>query len=278
MREINWDLILSNIIPLNYISYEEKEYYNRFLLELSIDKGKVSLPTGVIEGQMLSEALNHYTWPSMKYKHFDEFPIPFRCIGTDVSTGKPIVFEKGALAEAMRASMAIPTAFSAADLDSTLVVDGGVVDNFPVEVAQSMGAEIIIGVNVSYGFLPASEVNSMTGILMQMAMLTANEKFPQQLAKCDIYIAPDMSNFNTASFSKFNEILAEGDRTGQLFARQFDSLAAVNGKKTIPPGVTGSADAVIIDSVRFTGNSLFNNTLISSKLGVSAGDSAVTHS
>jgi len=152
VRSIDWGLVLSNNIPLNYISYEEKEYYNRYLVEFPIVKGKLKLPSGMIEGQMLSDVLTHYTWPSMKYESFDDFPIPFRCFATDVSTGKQITFKDGPLSEALRASMAIPTAFTAADLDTTLAVDGGVVNNFPVEELFKMGADIVIGVNLGDGF------------------------------------------------------------------------------------------------------------------------------
>lgn len=111
----------------------QKEYYSRYLFEFPFEKGKLKLPSGMIEGQTLSEVLSRYTWPAKNYKSFDEFPIPFRCVATDVSTGKPIIFKDGSLAKALRSSMAIPTAFTAVDLDSTLVVDGGVVNNFPVE-------------------------------------------------------------------------------------------------------------------------------------------------
>ena len=111
VRAIDWGLVLSNNIPLTYISYEEKEYYNRYLVELPIVEGKLKLPSGMIEGQSLSEVLTHYTWPAMKYQSFDDFPIPFRCIATDVSNGKEIVFKDGPLSEALRASMSIPTAF-----------------------------------------------------------------------------------------------------------------------------------------------------------------------
>ncbi len=270
--EIDWDQILSNNIPMNYISYEEKEYYNRFLIELPVEKGKINLPSGVIEGQMLSEALNHYTWPAMKYSHFDELPIPFRCIGTDVSTGEQIIFEDGSLAEAMRASMAIPTAFSAADLDSTLAVDGGVVNNFPADVLKDMGADIIIGVNVTKGFKSAEEVHSMTGILMQMAMLSSNQKLPEQEKLCDVYIQPDMTGFSNASFSKYMEILDRGRVAAEDKRKELNSVAQITGVSKNFPGITVVNDSVVLSDISFTGNDLFNDDVVNGKLNLEKGD------
>ena len=277
IRSINWEEILSNNIPMNYISYEEKEYYNRFLIELPVESGRILLPMGLIEGQMLSEILNHYTWPAMEYKHFDELPIPFRCIATDVSTGQPIIFEKGSLAEALRASMAIPTAFSAVEIDSTIAVDGGVVDNFPADVLKQMGADIIIGMNVTLGFVHASEVTTMTGILLQMSMLSSNEKLPENIAMCDVYIQPDMSGYSNASFSKYDEIIKIGDEAAMKSMKQLDSLSALLGKFEISEGIKEFNFPVIIDEIEFSGNSLFNDNLISGKLGLTPGDTIYPH-
>jgi len=240
IRQVDWGQVLSNNIPLEYIAYEEKEYYNRFLVELPFEKGKLKLPTGVLHGQMLGEMLARYTWPSKKYATFDDFPIPFRCVATDVSTGKEIVFSKGSLAKAMRASMAIPTAFTTVDLDTTLVVDGGVVNNFPVEELYKMGADIVIGVNVSHGFESAYDIKTMTGILLQIAMIPSSEKLDDQIKQCDIYIAPELEGYSTASFSSYKEILESGYVAGEKFRPEFKQLVEKTGIKkdslfTTPP-------------------------------------------
>ncbi|MBM3434753.1 MAG: alpha/beta hydrolase, partial [Bacteroidetes bacterium] len=269
IRSIDWDLILSNNIPLNFISYEEKEYYNRYLLEFPVERGKLKLPSGMIEGQMLNEVLNHYTWPANKYASFDDFPIPFRCVATDVSTGKQIVFKDGPLAEAIRASMAIPTAFTAVDLDSTLAVDGGVVNNFPVEELYKMGADVIIGVNVSEGFEPAHEVGSMAGILLQVSMIPSLERLQSQIGFCEIYIKPDLKNYGTASFSSFAEILETGYATGQQYRQAFRELAEkyrFKNKKTNQIPLV--QDSVMIESICITGQKWSSDKLVWNKLGI----------
>ncbi len=275
VRAIDWGLVLSNNIPLTYISYEEKEYYNRYLVELPIVEGKLKLPSGMIEGQSLSEVLTHYTWPAMKYQSFDDFPIPFRCIATDVSNGKEIVFKDGPLSEALRASMSIPTAFTAADLDTTLAVDGGVVNNFPVEELFKMGANVVIGVNVGDGFLPVEEIGSMTGILMQVAMIPSLERISEQIEMCDIYIKPDLKENSTASFSAYAEILELGYIAGEKNRPEFKALAEqlnIKSPEKEYEGIPFEPAPIEIGKINLNGNDLVTETLILSKLGIQVGD------
>ncbi len=269
VRAINWDLVLSNNISLNFISYEEKEYYNRYLLEFPVEDWKLKLPSGMIEGQTLNEVLNHYTWPSNKYRTFDEFPIPFRCVATDVSTGKPIVFKDGSLAQAIRASMAIPTAFTAVDLDTTLAVDGGVVNNFPVEELFAMGADIVIGVDVGDGLIPAKKLSGMTDILFQVSMFKSLERIEEQVKKCDIYIRPDLKGYGTASFSNYAEILELGYNTGEEYRSKFKELKETYGlKEKKHQAVSFISDPITIEKVSISGNKWSSEKLVSSKLGI----------
>lgn len=279
IRQIDWGEVLSNNIQLQYIAYEEKEYYNRYLIELPFKDGKPKLPSGVIHGQMLGEMLARYCWPAKNYATFDEFPIPFRCIATDVSTGKEIVFKDGSLAMALRASMAIPTAFTPVELDSTLAVDGGVVNNFPVDEVINMGADIVIGVSVGDGLIPAKELNGMTDILFQISMIPSLTILQDQIDKCDIYIRPDLKDNGTASFSNFKEILELGDAAGQQFRPKFKKLAESSGVKTqvLPDPPPLIPDSIYIGEITLTGNRMVSGGLISSKLQIEVGDKVSRH-
>ncbi|MCB2219989.1 MAG: patatin-like phospholipase family protein [Bacteroidetes bacterium] len=273
IRSVNWDMVLSNNIPFNYIAYEEKEYYNRYLAEFQLENGKLKLPSGLIEGQILSEQLTRFTWPAVRYQSFDDFPIPFRCVATDVSTGNPIVFKEGSLAKAIRSSMAIPTAFTAVDLDTTLAVDGGVVENFPVDEVVNMGADIIIGVSVGDGMKSAYELDGMTGILFQVSMIPSLTKMDDQIEKCDIYIRPDLLDYGTGSFSKYDEILELGYTAGEKNRPAFRELAQKLGMQSKPIkklNVTGLKYQV--GKIEIKGNKLVDDELILSKLNVEIGD------
>jgi NTE family protein len=274
VETIEWDQVLSNKIPLNYIAYEEKYYYDRYLVNFPIEGFKPTLPNGLIDGQMLSELLSDYTWTSSKYTNFDEFPIPFRCVATDVSTGKQFVFKDGPLVRAMRSSMAIPTAFTSVDVDTTLFVDGGIVNNFPVELIRELGADIVIGVNVSSsGFEDAKTINNIPGILMQMAMINSLEKLPKQIADCDIYIEPELTGYSTASFSSYKEILEVGDQAGEKFYPEFKALANEHHlTDTLYKGIAINPDAIVISKISIVGNKLTPDYVIMGKLGIKEGD------
>ncbi|WP_245553308.1 patatin-like phospholipase family protein [Echinicola vietnamensis] len=269
----DWDLIVSNRVSFNTIAFEEKEYYNRYVFELPVIKGKIAVPAGLIEGQKLTETLHYYTWPSIQYQDFDAFPIPFRCVTTDLKTGKGIVIESGYLADALRSSIAIPSAFTPFELDSTLVVDGGVVNNFPVDVAQDMGADIIIGVNVGEeDFLDPKELDSFSSILMQIAMASSYRKLSTNISGCDIYIKPDLKDYNTASFSSFKEILQLGHQAGEENFPVFKQLADSLDSHRKSAGIGLGVQPVRISNISITGNRLFSDELIRSKLGISPKD------
>ncbi|MEM9050772.1 MAG: patatin-like phospholipase family protein [Bacteroidota bacterium] len=271
VRTIDWNQVLANGVPLNYISFEEKEYYGRYLLEFPVDGLKPKLPTGLIEGQILSELLHYHTWSSIPYKNFDEFPIIYRCVGTDVRTGDAIVFEKGPLQKAIRSSMALPTAFTAVDVDSTLVVDGGVVNNFPVDIIRELGADYVIGVDVSY-VSDAPTPESMVGILMNLAMVQSERAMPELIELCDIYIHPDLGNNSTASFGNAEEILEIGHRTGEIYADSLKALAKEIGMNRNHLSIGDSTQSYILKELNFKGNTIFSNRLIKNKLGISKGD------
>ncbi|MEN2282447.1 patatin-like phospholipase family protein [Algoriphagus sp. SE2] len=270
--DIDWDLLISNRVEFNSIAFEEKEYYNRYLIELPVKKGKIAFPSGLIEGQKLSEVLQYYTWPAIKYENFDEFPIPFRCIATDISSGEEIIFDKGYLHDAMRSSIAIPTAFTAFDLDSTSVVDGGVVNNFPVDVVKKMGADIVIGVNVSdEDFASVDELGGFGGILMQVAMARSLSKTKQNILDCDIYIKPDLEPYSTGSFGNYREILALGDSAGKKYFDDFKQLADSLGRKDVVLGLGFNESPIQVSGIEYVGNKLFTNNLIQSKFDISVG-------
>lgn len=279
IRQIDWGEVLSNNIQLQYIAYEEKEYYNRYLIELPFEEGKPKLPTGVIHGQMLGEMLARYCWPAKNYNTFDEFPIPFRCIATDVGTGKEIVFKDGSLAMALRASMAIPTAFTPVDLDSTLAVDGGVVNNFPVDEVISMGADIVIGVSVGDGLIPAKDLSGMTDILFQISMIPSLTKLPRQIEQCEIYVRPDLKENGTASFSNYKEILELGDLAGEKVRPELKKLVHTYGIKaqTVNNPPLLKPDSIFIGEISIIGNKLVSGGLISSKLQIEVEDKVSRH-
>ncbi len=272
IKNIDWGLVISNRVSFKEIAFEEKEYYNRYLLEFPVVDGKIAFPSGLIEGQVLSDVLHYFTWPANSYESFDDFPIPFRCVATDIRTGKAVVFDRGYLQDAIRASIAIPTAFTAFELDSTSVIDGGVVNNFPVDIVREMGADIVIGVNVSFeDFQEIDQLGGFGGILMQIAMAPSLSVTQAHIDATDIYIKPDLKDFSTGSFSAFREILDLGIKTGEEFYPQFQHLADSLGRKDLAEGLREVKESVRLGELSIVGNRLFSKDLIRSKLNMKKG-------
>lgn len=270
---IDWGLLLSNRVSFRDIAFEEKEYYNRYVVEFPVVKGKIAFPSGLIEGQVLSDVLHYYTWPANSYSTFDDFPIPFRCVATDIRTGQPVIFDSGYLQDALRSSIAIPTAFTAFELDSTSVVDGGLVNNYPVNIVLEMGADIVIGVNVSHeDFKEVDELGGFGGILMQIAMAPSLSITRTNIDSTDIYIKPDLEGYNIGSFSSFEEILELGKKTGEQYYDQFKNLADSLGRNEVVKGLTLQADSIRIGEIKVLGNKIFSTDLIRSKMNVKVGD------
>ena len=212
VKIIDWSKMLSDQIPLSNVVPEEKYYYRRYLFEFDLTKRGPVLPTGVVIGQGISEEMNYLTWHIAGINKFDDYPIPFRCVASDLISGEPYIFDSGNLSTAMRASMAIPSAFSPVLLDSMLLVDGGVLNNMPIKACKEMGADIIIAVNVGTKEHPEIEdFRTIGDILMGSAMIRSNYETKQSADLIDIMIEPALDEYSSASFFNGNEIIELGE-------------------------------------------------------------------
>ncbi|HYI76924.1 MAG TPA: patatin-like phospholipase family protein [Chryseolinea sp.] len=223
--DANWSELLTNKIPYNHVTFEEKPFYGRYLADFYFEHKKLILPKGIIEGEALIQLFSRLT----RYVHgigdFNKLPIPFACVATDITTGKPVVLDKGSLALSMRASMAIPSIFTPVRIDGRLLVDGGLVRNMPVNEVLAMGADIVIGVFVSGDLDPEENLTSAVSIMMQSAFITSAFDSREQMAKCNILISPDLQGFSTGSFNMAPQILERGEDTGKKYREIFKKLA-----------------------------------------------------
>jgi NTE family protein len=179
-RTTDWDLILSNNVPENRVIFTEKRYFNNSILALPILSRKVMLPSGLINGQQIEKALSHFTWPAADINDFSKMPIPFLCIGTDlISTGK-VVLKTGYLADAIRASMAVPSIFTPMKIDTAMLIDGGFVRNIAVSELREMGADIVIGSYTGFHRYDEPELQSVTGVLKQLGFFNSINDYARQ--------------------------------------------------------------------------------------------------
>lgn len=224
-KKIDWDALLTNNIPLRALSMEEKEQYSRFAVELPFINNKVRLQTGFIKGQGLDLKFSELFFHVYNIRNFAHFPIPFKCMATDLETGKLVVLDTGNITSALRATMAIPSVFSAVTRDNKKLVDGGLVRNFPVKNVKEMGADIVIGSNVTNGLSKIDKIKNPVDVLMQMAFFNDAADFKEELPLTNIYIHMPMEKYNTGSFGNSKEILKEGLENGRMHYPQFKKLA-----------------------------------------------------
>lgn len=256
-RSIEWEVLLSNQLSLSVLFMEEKEQYNRFLVEFPLVKGKIKLRRGIIRGQELDLKLAELFAPFYEITSFNDLHIPFQCMATDLETGNLVVLDSGNLATAVRASMAIPSIFTDVKIDGKSLVDGGLVSNFPVTNVIEMGADYVIGSNVTAGLTKDDKINNALDVIVQMAFFKSRAALKTEIPLVDTYIFIPFEKYSTGSFGNSNEIMEIGDETGERFLPQFkhlaDSLIQIYGKQAERNVVSVSQPSFFINEVAIYG-------------------------
>jgi NTE family protein len=220
----NWSEVLTNTIPLKEVNINEKDEYKHYVADFKISSQGIELPSGIIEGQKLSQVLTRYCWPSYQYETFADFPIPFFCVGSDITTGQAVIFDQGDMAEALRGSMAIPTIFTAVSIDDRYIVDGGLVRNFPVKETIDRGADIIIGSYVGAEMKSRDQLSSMVSLLKQSTMLLSVMDSEENKPLCDVLIEPDLGEYSPADFYNADSIIDRGEIAARKMKKNLKSL------------------------------------------------------
>lgn len=197
-----WSELFFDSPPRRQVPYLQKKDDGKYQLELGLKGFTPVIPGGLIAGQNVSLRFAGLTSEVEKINDFDKLPIPFRCVSIDLISGKEVILRKGSLAKAMRSTMSIPTVFSPVEWGDSLLIDGGVLNNFPVDVVKQMGADIIIGVNVGTPLKNKEELNSIISIIEQTMVLTDYEKQNNNNKLCDLIIYPELYGHTSADFDK----------------------------------------------------------------------------
>ena len=207
----NWDVILGGAIPYQDLSFRRKEDKVAFpnSIVLGLRKG-LSLPGGLNAGQQISLLIDRETLPYSGVKSFDDLPIPFRCVATDLVTGKQAVFKDGPLSTAMRATMAIPGLFSPVRDSEHVYVDGGLVGNMPTDVVRAMGADIVIGVHLETSPAEADKIHSLFSILGRSIDVVVAGNEIRGLANADLVVKVELQDFSSLEYDKADAIINKG--------------------------------------------------------------------
>lgn len=274
MRKVDWEALLSNEIPRNRLSYFDRKSESRYLLTFPIVDGKVALPGGFNYAQYILKQLSYLTQQSYRYESFSDFPIPFLCVATNLETGQMKVFEEGSLTDALRASTAFPSLFTPHQLNGNLYVDGGVVNNYPVEPLKERGMDYIIGIDVQHSLHTKDDLTSVIRILEQTGSFVSAHEYQEQLLNTDLLIRPDITDAGITSFELFDLMIARGEDAARKQLPALMELAAEDQSpqldrsehKAIP------VEKFYINSIQISGIQHYSESFILGKLRVNEGE------
>ncbi|WOE81175.1 patatin-like phospholipase family protein [Pseudomonas protegens] len=219
---IDWRQALSDAPPREDVPFRRKQDDRDFLVKQKLsfrDDGSLGLPLGVIQGQNLALLLESKLAHASDTRDFDKLPIPFRAVATDIASGEKVVFRKGHLPQVIRASMSIPAVFAPVELDGRLLVDGGMTDNIPLDVARDMGVDIAIVVDIGTPLRSRKQLNTVVDVLNQSITLMTRRNSEEQLAtlhKDDVLIQPSLSSFGVTDFGRAQEVIDAGYRATRI--------------------------------------------------------------
>ena len=193
---------------------KQDEYRYLLGLKLGLRDGRIQLPRGLLQGQKLLMMLRRLLLPVWETEEFDQLSIPFRCVGTDIGSGQPVVFDGGDLALAIRSSMSVPAAIAPIRVNGKLMVDGGIVDQVPIDVVRHISSAPIIAVDVSEPLLPESNLDSPVSVTLQMITVLMQRQTEAQLASLgeqDTLIVPDLGGASSTDFLRAAELVKFGE-------------------------------------------------------------------
>jgi NTE family protein len=229
IASISTELLFKEKPPRQELSMRRKQDdYNIFFSpEIGFNDGELGLPKGAVSGVQLETVLRQLS-KAKGFHQFDELPIPFRAVATDLVTGKVVVFSEGELANVMRASMSVPVAVAPVEISGRLLVDGMLTQNLPVETGLSMGADIIIAVNVGTPLLKREELTSILGVSGQMLSILTEQNVQTSLTllkPTDILISPELGDFSTGGFDNLPQISPLGEKAARKVAERLAQLS-----------------------------------------------------
>ena len=210
---MDWSAYIGNKINRTTMSYEMRQRNSTMLLNVPFSLDNLfdnnssttlisQLPSAYVNNSSLINLFNDLCVGYQEEMDFNDLPIPFACVATDMITGKEVVLRRGSIPTAMRASMAIPGVFSPVSIDTAVLVDGGLVNNFPADVLSEMGADIIIGIEItSTKDITSDDLQSLPQVFSRLVTTSTSGKREENREMCDIYIVPDISGYGMLSFS-----------------------------------------------------------------------------
>jgi len=274
-KRLDWNELLSSKPKYTDVGIDEKDEFEKYSFEIPLDGLKIKMGTGLIESEEIWLQFSEIFFHVYDKRDFTKFNIPFKCIATDLTTGKPVVLDTGQIVKALRSSMAIPGVLAAVDYGNTKLVDGGIVRNFPVTDVKEMGADFVIGVNLFKGLSKAKDLNSTLDVMYQITNYRDADDLVRQKKLCNILIEPPVSQYSAGSFDSADDILEIGYKLREkyypIFKRLADSLNKIQKIDFNPNTRLQQNKSVILDNYEIIGLNKLSSKMIIQKSGLFLG-------
>jgi NTE family protein len=279
VTSMEWNDAFRDSPPLQDLPFRRKWEYANFLtkFELGFKDGRLTIPRGLLQGQNLSLILKSIIGPTETINDFDRLNIPFRAVAADIETGDPVVLGAGELSTAIRASMSIPGLFAPVEREGRLLVDGGVANNLPVNVARQMGAEIVIVVDIGTPLRNREKLNSAMAITVQLITMLIQRNTSEQLrtlTEKDVLILPQLGEIGSGDFMKGHEAVPIGKKAAEKMKIALErlSLSPEDYRSYLDRQRRKPAPTPVIDYVRIENRSGISDRVIASHLSIKPGD------
>ncbi len=265
-RSLDWNYLLSDRENLQRQSIADRRRNSTYVFSRGLTFGKHNhTDGGFISGKNIDQLLQRLCAGYTDSLDFNKLPIPFACVATDIASYKEVDFHSGYLPQAMRASMAIPAVFSPVRIGNMVLVDGGMRNNYPADIARQMGADIIIGVTVTDSAKQAEDLNSTLSILTQVVDMSTKNKLDDNISLTDVHIAVDPKAYTAASFNKaaIDTLLRWGEEEAR---HHWDELVALRKRigirhDEVAKRLRRRRPPMRIEKVRLTGVTFENMTV-----------------
>lgn len=266
-KTLDFDHLIQDQIPRTSKSLYEKRVSDRYAVALPFKNFKIGVPLAFSKGQNIYNEYVKLLYPLNCSTDFSKLSIPFLCVATDVETGEAVVLEKGYLPEAIAASGSFPSLFDPVEIDGRLLTDGGVVDNYPIEKVKEKGMDIIIGVDVQSPLASKDKINSALGVLLQISNFSMVNDMKKKVKQTDVYIKPDIEDFNVISFDKGNIIIENGKKAALTKIDTLKAIAKLQKQKNSPQSIP-QIDSIHIKAISFDGNNHYTRSYLKGKLRI----------
>lgn len=278
INHIDFMEMLTDKIDRKHRSFYQKKNEQHYLISFPVFNQSIHLPIAVSKGQQTLNTLSQLFQPVSHITQFDQLPIPFFCVATDVETGKEVEINAGNLALAVRSSASLPTLLQPSEMNGVTVIDGGISDNFPVDNMLAKKVDYIIAVDVQGNLKKAEHLNSVVNVLDQIVNFQLYGKDNRPDEKVSIYIKPLVGTFGIVDFDLKKEIINEGEKAGDLYLDKLKTLA--NLQKTVSQSqniVNKSYERYPINSIQISGNVNYNQRYVKGNLRLKEGELISLH-